>query len=335
LRNPKINALADKKQKALKILKILGKVFLGIFIFLLILILFIRSPWGQNIIKDKVINSIEEKTGGQIALEKLFIQFNGDIQIDELLIKTPAGDTLIFAGSLSAHIPLLPLIKGNSFGLDSFNAENVKARIVRKDSVTGYNYEFLTRAYASDTTQAATTADTTSAPMEISIGDIKLKDFDIIYNDEVSGIDSKIQFETLELELTETDLQKMVFSADEAIIKNANFNYEQTKPFPESDSEPPPMPVFEINNLEFTNISGVYDSKPDSLYTDFKIADLNLDNSKIDLKDNIIRSEFIGISNSDVTLKMKQSSGKPTEATEASSPFNWPEWNVDLPDNPL
>ncbi|QYA26488.1 translocation/assembly module TamB [Gramella sp. MT6] len=322
--------MADKKQKALKILKILGKIFLGILIFLLLVILFVRSPWGQDIIKDKVINSIEEKTGGDIALEKLFIKFNGDIQIDELLIKTPEGDTVIYAGSLSANIPIMPLIKGNSFGLDGLDVKNVKARIIRKDSVSGFNYEFLTNAYASDTTQAAPATDTTSAPMEINIGDINLDDFDIIYKDDVSGIDAEVKFEKILLEFTETDLQNMIFRADDVILRDAMVNYVQTKPFPESDTEAPPMPVFEIDNIEISNIQGVYDSRPDSLYTGFLITDVNLDRSRLDLKDNLISSEFIGISNSNITLKMQQSSGKQNDTTSTSAPFEWPQWKIDL-----
>ncbi|HKJ48076.1 MAG TPA: translocation/assembly module TamB domain-containing protein, partial [Christiangramia sp.] len=322
--------MSNKRKKLYKVLRILGKILLGILIFLLLVVLFVRSPWGQNIIKDKVISSIEKKTGANIELEKLFIEFNGDIKVEELLLEDPNGDTILYAGNISANIPIMPLIKGNSFSLDGLDAENFKARIYRKDSVAGFNYEFLTNAYAADTAQVNTPVDTTSAPMDINIGDLNLQDFDIIYKDDVSGIDSNVKFDLLELGFTETNLQDMIFKADDAILENAVINYDQTKPFPESDNEPAPMPVFSISNLEFNNVKGRYNSEPDSLFTNFDIASFSLKESGFNLKNMIIESEEIALSNSSITLKMNQavSNTKSTEASESA--FQWPDYKINI-----
>ena len=322
--------MANYRKKVYKILRILGKIILGILIFLLLVVLFVRSPWGQNIIKDKLISSIEEKTGANIDLQSLFIEFNGDIKIEKLLVEDPDGDTIVYAGSISANIPILPLIKGNSFSLEGLDAENLKARIIRKDSLTGFNYEFLTNAYASDTTQTTTAVDTTSAPMDINIGALDLQDFDIIYKDGVSGINADINFELLELGFTETNLQKMIFKANKAILKNAVVNYDQTKPFPESDSEPAPMPIVGINSLDFDNVRGRYNSEPDSLYTNFDISNFNLFNTSFNLKDLIVESEEIALSNSFITLDMKQASSNSKSTDTSDAAFQWPDYKVDI-----
>jgi len=325
--------LSTAKERLFKILKITGKVFLGILIFIILLLLFIRSPWGQNIIKDQFISSVEKKTGANIELEKLFIEFNGDIQIDKLYIEDPQGDTIAYSESISANIGIWPLIKGNSFSLNELDVQTLKANVIRKDSVAGFNYEFLLNAYASDTTQTTTPADTSAAPMDIQIGDINLDKIDVVYRDDVSGIDTKVKFDLLELEFTETDLQNMAFKVNDAILSNANIQYEQTKPFPETDSEPPPMPVFEVANLELTNIRGFYNSIPDSLTTKFRIADLNVENSTFNLKDNIINSNSIGLANSEIELKMQQKTSATTDDSnkpEESTAFQWPEWNINI-----
>jgi len=325
--------LSTAKERLFKILKITGKVFLGILIFIILLLLFIRSPWGQNIIKDQFISSVEKKTGANIELEKLFIEFNGDIQIDKLYIEDPQGDTIAYSESISANIGIWPLIKGNSFSLNELDVQTLKANVIRKDSVAGFNYEFLLNAYASDTTQTTTPADTSAAPMDIQIEDINLDKIDVVYRDDVSGIDTKIKFDLLELEFTETDLQNMVFKVNDAILSNANIQYEQTKPFPETDSEPPPMPVFEVANLELTNIRGSYNSIPDSLNTKFRIADLNVENSTFNLKDNIINSNSIVLANSEIELKMQQKTSATTDDSnkpEESTAFQWPEWNINI-----
>ena len=313
----------------LKILRILGKTLLGILIFLLLVVLFIRSPWGQDIIKDKLISSIEKKTGGEIELEKLFITFDGDIEINELYLADPDGDTVAYAKSISANIGLWPLIRGNGFSLNQLEANDLKARITRQDSIEGYNYEFLTRAYATDTTQTQA-ADTTSAPMEISIGDIALNNIDVVYQDDVSGIDSKFNFQELVLEFSETDLENMIFRANEAMLKEADINYVQTKPFPESDSEPPPLPIIEVDRLEFSNVNVNYDSQPDSLSTNNTIANLNLDQALFDLKNNNINLDNLKLANSEVSFNMNVAETTTPQNTDAESAFTWPDWNISV-----
>ncbi|MCH4823082.1 translocation/assembly module TamB [Gramella lutea] len=322
--------MAKNKQILFKALKILGKIFLGILIFLLLVILFVRSPWGQGIIKDKFISSIEKKTGGEIELEKLFITFDGDIEINELYIETPEGDSLAYAKRLSANIGLWALIKGNSFDLNQLEADDLRARIIRKDSINGFNFGFLTRAYASDTTQTQTPADTTTAPMGFNIGDINLEKIDILYKDQVSGIDSKIKFGLLELEFEETNLENMIFRTQDAILSDAEIDYEQTKPFPESDAEPAPMPVIEIQNLEFSNVSGSYASVPDSISTNVQVYKLKLDNTKFDLKQNSIFSNSIEVQNSKFGLALIQKANTSQVQEKQSQNFEWPDFNIEI-----
>ncbi|MCG9972407.1 translocation/assembly module TamB domain-containing protein [Christiangramia crocea] len=320
--------MAKSRKQVFKILKLLGKIFLGLFVFLLIVILFVRSPWGQNIIKDQFINSIEKKSGVEINLERIFIEFNGDIQIDGLHIEDSAGDTIIFSESLSANIGLWPLIKGDGFSLNDLDATNLKANIIRKDSVSGFNYEVLMKAFAGDSTQTAP-ADSTSKPMDIKIGELDLKDFDIDYRDGVSGIDSKFKFEHLKLNLKQTNLQNMVYRAEEVNLDNAEIYYNQTKAFPESDEEPAADPVISIEDLSLSDVKLFYKSVPDSLLTDVYIDELQLAGSGIDLKEQEISGKSIQLSNSVVVLKMLE---KASVSDQPASPsgFVWPEWKINV-----
>ncbi|GAA4323295.1 translocation/assembly module TamB domain-containing protein [Pontixanthobacter gangjinensis] len=321
--------MSDKKKKLIKVLKILGKIFLGILILILLLILFVRSPWGQNIIKDKLISSIEDKTGAEISLDKLFIQFDGDIQLDDLLILDLQGDTIAYAGSLRANIPLLPLIKGNSFSLDELEANKLTARVIRKDSVSGFNYEFLLEPYAVDTTQTQST-DTTSAPMSINIGNIDLKDFDIAYRDDVSGIDTKVKFQSLQLEFSKTDLQQMVFRADKVQLSKADINYVQTRPFPESDSEPPPLPILSVEDFELNEVNLKYDSQPDSLSSEVALNEFSLKNGDFDLKNNEIKTNALRFADSRVSLQLRQTATDTNQVSGQTSEFQWPDWKLKL-----
>ena len=329
----KIYSLSTAKERVFKGLKITGKIFLGILIFLLLVLLFIRSPWGQNIIKDKFISSIEKKTGAKIELDRIFIQFNGDIQVEELYIEDPKGDTIAYSESISANISVWPLIQGTGFTLNSLEANDVRANIIRKDSISGFNYEVLMEAFASDSTQTQTTTavDTTAAPMEISLGDFELTNFDVKYIDQVSGIDTKAKFEELQLSFEKTDLQNMAFQVQEAVLNNANINYTQTKPFPPSEGEETPAPIFGIEELKFKNVKASYNSAPDSISANLDLQDFELAEANFNLKDSIISGEQIKLHDSEIVLKMQQTAAPAEETTaKTSEGFSWPGWNIDL-----
>ncbi|MEO2127494.1 MAG: translocation/assembly module TamB domain-containing protein [Christiangramia sp.] len=327
--------MANTKKTVFKILKILGKIILGILIFLLLVILFIRSPWGQNIIKDKFINSISKKTGTEIRLDRIFVQFNGDIQVDNLYVEDQKGDTLIYSESLNADIPFLPIIKGNSFSLNSLEWKNAKARIYREDSISGFNYEFLLEAMAaSDTTASSTPADTTASPMKIDLGDFNLQDIDLSYRDEVTGIDTKANFKQLQASFLETDLEQMNFRLKEVLLSDANVAFYQTRNVPSSNEEETPLPILGVENLKLQRVKAQYASVGDTIQAGININDFSVADADFNLKDSIIGISSIDLKNSAIDLEMKSPSAT-TQNTPENTNFEWPGWKIDISETNL
>ncbi|SKB33251.1 Autotransporter translocation and assembly factor TamB [Salegentibacter holothuriorum] len=322
----------EKKNKY-RFLKILVKFFAGLFIFILLLLLFIRSPWGQNIIKNQVVKNISSKTDTEITLDKLFITFSGNIQLDGLYLEDKKGDTLVYSKSLEADIPIWPIIQGNAISVDNLDWEGLKANIVRKDSLGGFNYEFLMEAFATDstqTTQQPAPQDTTAA-QEINIGNINLKDFNITYKDNVMGIDTQLSLGELILELEKTDLEKMDFRAENASISNTQITYLQNKPFPAPENEEPaPMPYLVVDNFNLENVQVSYNSVPDGINANIDIKKFLAEVPLMDLKSQEIEVNEIALQNSEIKLEM-QSIEKSQDTTAAKpSPFTWPKWKVSV-----
>jgi len=322
-----------KSRKRSRVLKIIAKIVAGLFIFILLLLLFIRSPWGQNIIKNQVVSKITKKTNTEISLEKLFITFGGNIQVDGLYLEDTKGDTLVYSKSLEADIPIWPIIKGGAIAVDQLDWDGLKANIIRKDSIKGFNYEFLMDAFASDSTQ--TPQDTTSKPMKINIGELNFENFDLQFKDDVLGIDAKLQLGKLKVAMNKTSLQEMDFRVDEAELANTQLTYLQTKAFPPpEEEEPAPSPVLVINSFKINDVSVNYQSIPDGLEAVVGIKDFIAEVPLIDLKSQQVKVEKLGLANSAIALKMKtkeDSIAKPVNAgaeAESESPFTWPEWQV-------
>ncbi|SHF55071.1 Family of unknown function [Salegentibacter echinorum] len=332
-----------KSKKGTRILKIIAKIFAGLFILILLILLFIRSPWGQDIIKEQVVKNISGKTNTEISLDRLFITFAGNIQIDGLYLEDKKGDTLVYSKMLEADIPIWPIIQGGAISVDQLDWEGLKANVIRKDSVNGFNYEFLMEAFASDSTQ--TPQDTTSSqPMEINIGEVNFKDFDLKFKDDVLGIDAKLNLGELGVAMDKTSLPEMDFRVEEAVLNNTQVTYFQSKPFPpsEEEEEPAPSPYLVINSFKINDVSVNYQSIPDGLNAQIGIKDFLAEIPLVDLKKQEVEVGRIALSKSAVAVNMnsaKDSIANTAEnkenlaakdEEEVETGFSWPEWRVDV-----
>lgn len=329
----------EPKKKRFKALRILAKVLAGFLLFILLIILFIRSPWGQDLIADKLISNFAKKTNTTIEVERLFITFSGNIFLDGVYLEDKKGDTLLYSKELEADIPLLPIIRGKGISVTSLEWSGVRANISRKDTVQGYNFEFLQEAFATDTTTTSASQasqDTTSSPQKINIGQIFLKDIHLTYNDEFAGMDAELVLENLDLEMETFDLENMNFFASELSISDTKLAYYQTKAIPETDEEEEetPMPNFGADNLNLENIHAIYESRPDSIQLNAEIGMLASGIPEIDVGESKYRINEIDLQNSVVSLNIdtNQEAGSSAEEnpTEESEAFPWPEFDIEL-----
>jgi len=332
------------KKKGYRILKLLGKFALGFLIFFVLIVLFVRSPWGQNTIKNKLVSYISDKTNTEINIDKLFLTFDGDIEIDGLYLEDIKGDTLIYSKSLEANIALWPIITGKALGLDALDWEGVRAKILRKDTISGYNFEFLMNALPSSNTTEQP-KDTTATPMQITLGKLNLKDFDVIYKDDVSGIDSHFVFETLLADMETTNIETMDFGAESLKLSDANIKFYQ-KPVLQIEEEPATLPTLYAKTLELKNVIADYKSEIDFIRIDADINTLYAEVPNAELSSNTFNFEALRLENSSLKIytETNKNSIEPDEVIAQNKTdeklFVWPNLrlsvnNITLIDNKI
>src|SRR5699024_7782829 len=111
------------------------RTLLVVFVLLFLLILVVRSPWGQNFIIDKITNYVSDKTHTEVSIDKLFITFSGDVELRGLYLEDTKGDTLLYSKTLQAGIPIWPIIKGQPIAINDVEWTGLRANIVREDSL--------------------------------------------------------------------------------------------------------------------------------------------------------------------------------------------------------
>ncbi|WP_339716213.1 translocation/assembly module TamB domain-containing protein [uncultured Kriegella sp.] len=320
----------EKKQKKYRNLRRTARVLLAILLFFVGLILFIRSPWGQDIIVSKVTGYVSEKTNTKVEIAHLFITFSGAVSLEGLYLEDKKGDTLIFSRSLEADLPIIPIIFQNEIRLKSLDWNGVTANITRKESEETFNFNFLLDALVP---QDTTTVPSESAPMAISLGSLNFSDFIIKYDDDYLGIDSALKLGELNLDADEVDLENMVFALDNLAISDSNIMYRQTKPFKtETDTSEAALPYLSIANLELKNVKANYESLPDKTFADAGIGHFLLQIPKVDLESNIFAIDRLALENSNFSVRTDEQKTLPLDSTNtaksATQPFEWPEYQV-------
>ena len=229
--------MPDKpKKKNLPILKLLKRTILVVFLVFVLLILFIRSPWGQHIIVSKATSYVSNKTNTKVDIEKLYLSFSGNLLLKGLYLEDKKGDTLVYSKNIEASVALYPLIKGEAFNLKSLEWDGLKARVYRTDTISKFNYDFLIDAFASADTIPQ---EDDSSSLKIALSNINLKAIDITYNDAVLGIESGLKLKALNVETDAIDLEAM---------------------------------RFDINNITLTELK-IHDAQPDLFYNWLKEKD--------------------------------------------------------------
>lgn len=341
-----------KKNKSLvrKGLKISAWV-LGVLILLFfILVLFLRSAWGQDVVVQRAVKYVSKKTHSKVEIEKLFVTFDGNIVLKGLYVEDPKGDTLIYSKSLTADIPLMPIIRGNGIGVDYLKWEGLKARVIRKDSIEGYNFQYLIDAFVSDDASKEEVAieDSDSSPMKIVIGDVEFSDFDIIFNDAVLGIDSDVKLGNLGIHMKKTDLENMDFRASKITLANTFVNLKQTPvPSEPEEDEESVLPFLQLDELSLKNIFVNYEAVGE-MTADVELNELLLELKKADLANNTFEIGTFSLKNTIANLNMVAKENVVTEAAEdvqdeveeQMQDFEWPDFvvsiaKIDLIDNQI
>lgn len=325
--------MEKKTRRKKRWLRRLIRVLFGILIFFILLVLFIRSPWGQNIIVQQAVSFVSEKTGTKVEIEKLYLTFSGNIYLEGLYLEDTKGDTLIFSKSLEANIPFLPIIKGKGITVNRIEWNGLRANIIRKDSLSGFNYNFLIDAFVSEKTPESEIAKKENEPLVLRINRINLSDFKIIYQDDVTGTDTQLSLGELNLKIKALDLEAMKFHIAQVQIANTSVKYLQTivpPAKPETDDETI-LPFLIVDELRLDNLQADYHSIPDGIATKVNIQSFLLELPKADLANQNIEINRLALHNSGFLVEMtsmEEVKEQVEEITEEPLEFVFPDWSV-------
>ncbi|HSF54017.1 MAG TPA: hypothetical protein VLA71_09710, partial [Algoriphagus sp.] len=304
---------------------------------LILLVVFIRSPWGQSIVVKKATTYVSDKTNTVVSIDKLYLTFSGNLFLEGLYLEDMDGDTLLYSRKLEAGVEVVPLIKTGEINVTKLEWEGLKADISRTELTGKFNFDFLIEAFNTQDGEAQiqedTLAQTEAQPLSITLSPISLKDFDLRYVDEILGIDAFLIIESLEMEIPVLDLGNSEYRISNFSLQNSKISYTQTKPFEptEEDTVEAVLPSLIVDKLQLSNISATYNNTVDRQRAGLDIGQFTFQAPEIDLQNQQINVSSIKLLDSNILFHdFGVEVATVPEAVSEPVPFAWPDWAVQV-----
>ncbi len=215
----------EKKPKKHQAFRVLLRILVILIAFLFSLILILNIPSVQTFITQKIINSIEAKSGSQLSIGYVNIGLPNTVELREIYIQDQNKDTLLYLHTLNVNIDLFKLFS-NKFYVKSLNIENLVTNIHRKQSESKFNFQFFIDVFSE---QMSDTAGTPAEPWLIEVKDISLKNFRATFADAQADIDARIALSNFEGILKYFDINKKQIIVDRFSLRSTSLKIVSTQ----------------------------------------------------------------------------------------------------------
>lgn len=310
--------------------------FFTVFIFTICLFVLLRSSWGQNLVKNKVINFVSQKIETKLEVKKLYIGFLGDVVLEGFYLEDQQKDTLVYSKKLSISVAVLPILTNNTIRIKKVKSTGFYANIHKLDPSQKYNFNYIIDAFSEPDSITKVSSEESKSPYNIKIETINLQDVKLLLKDKFTGIDSRLVLGKLNLSFTQKfNLDIFQFPIDKLFIENTQVRYVQTTPLikPEQNTDTAPLPIAQIDLLKLNEIHIDYQDRTTNTFLNVKLNNFTLDNATLDFKNKNVALNKLGLKNSFVSFNSDpppSSVDSNQEETFGTSDFKWPDWQVHI-----
>lgn len=228
----------------IKILRGFLKVLLWIVgcIFGLLLLIFIalELPPVQKFLGKKATAYMSQKTGTRFEVGRVDISLPVGVALRDVYVEDRQKDTLLAGNELEVRINPLGLLD-NEIMITSVSAEGITAHIKRSMPDSSFNFDFIAKAFAADTSAARTPKDTAAAPAwKIGMKAVALDNVYFTFYDETAGTDAIVRLGSFSSDVDIFDLEKMRFRVNDVELSESyasvTQNFKTKSKTPKEDS---------------------------------------------------------------------------------------------------
>jgi translocation and assembly module TamB len=271
----------------------------------------------QRYIAHKALSSISEKTHTRIEVGSVKIAFTNSVVLHNIFVESRQRDTLLSIQTLAADVNLLRLFS-HEIKLNNVRIDSLTAHITRTLPDSSFNFDFILNALSPDSTIADINPDTFAGPgWKIRLDGLSLNGIHGTYDDEVNGLNLRLQLGTLEASIDKFDLDKKQFHIDELSLANTIASVIQTKESPPDESKSTDVD-FGIGALSLAKLHLNYENIVAKERYSVDLGSSTLLAEKIDLPSHHIALKKFLLENANIIVVQPKKKENKTEKSDAT-----------------
>ncbi len=284
---------------AKKIFKGSAKILLWVLVSLLALILlifiFINLPYGKKVVKNQVVNYLENKLHTKIAIGKLDYSLPKWVKLQNVYIQDQHKDTLFYGKELAVDLSMFKLIAGNT-DIQKIALTDMLVKINRPANDSNFNYQFIIDAF---TGNKKTTTIKDTAEMKLTLKELLVKNVVLKFQDVYGGNNMFAKIDQLQLTNKNFQPDRLKFFIDELNARGVTFSMDSYKPAGPQDS-------LKIKDTTNTQENGLFITAAKFLLQD---ANVRIDNKITGLHYSNVINRF-GITEANFNLNQSVAAAK-------------------------
>lgn len=205
---------------------ITGRVLLSLVLLLLLVLGFLHTEWGQNMIVRKVTQRLSRDLQTHIAINNVEIGFFNRLNLEGVLVEDRKQDTLVYAGALTVRITDWFFMRDKA-ELKYIGLENAVIKLQRTDSV--WNYQFLADYFASP----GSSGPKKQSGIELDLKEVELRNVSFLQRDAWVGRDMTVKVGVLNLDANKLSLTQQEIDINQLELVRpyfALFDYDGSRP---------------------------------------------------------------------------------------------------------
>ncbi|OBS14393.1 cell envelope biogenesis protein AsmA [Elizabethkingia miricola] len=307
-----------------KLLKRTIITIISIVVFFSLLILSLRLPVVQNFIKDRLVVYLENKIKTKVSLEKVYVAFPNNLQLENLYLKGQDVDTLLAVRKLDVGLNMMKLMSSTA-DITSIDLEGVNANVVRNRDGK-FNFDYIINAFATSDKE-----ESSSKPFIISLNKIKLKDIGVTFKDQQSKNDIKLYFNSFDTRVKTFDLQKNNYAVGDINLDGLKLKLKQDLVAEVSEkvgkkvdslSKQQPMKIG-LQGIKLTNFNIDYGDENTKTFAKVLFKELSTKVNQLDLENNAYNIDNVLLAGADIRadlyLPAKKEDPKKVQESSAGS----------------
>ncbi len=259
------------------------------------LVIALQFPAVQKFTAQKATDYLAQTLNTKVSIGGFTTDWRNSLVLKEIYLEDQSQDTLIYAERLGVDLNIFGLLN-SKISIGSARLDNAVVNISSTMPDSVYNFDFILKAFATDTTIAQPTD--TAAAFTYNIGVIELNKVRFNMQDAVGGnnVNAKIGHFTVSME--EFDPDKAIYKIGKANLENSVATYTQTK-LSETSSDSIALDMG-FQNLALKNVKFDYKSLPARQRIVLDVGSAGLAANNIDLRNAKIELSKFELNNSSV-----------------------------------